>query len=177
MKLPFRYRRRHQSTIVKAFLGVGLIGCAIASIPDTQRNLERLSQVRDRAAAISTEQELKKLDAEKVAAEAKTADMRLMKGCSTFLVSASNATKFGNVYPGGKVVNPTTDLSLAPGSIVCDNQGGTAVMADIGGSGIAMTDIAITQDFRLVRKAMDLHGINPQAGDGRIGGANARLQH
>ncbi len=176
MKIPFRYRRRHQPTILKAFLGVALIGCAIASIPDTQRNLERLSQIRERAAAISTEQELKSLDAEKAVKEAETADMRLMKGCSTFLVSASNAAKFGNVYPGGKVVNPATGLSLAPGSVICDNQGGTAIMADTGGE-IAMTDIAITQDFKLVRKAMDLHGINPQAGDGRIGGANARLQH
>jgi hypothetical protein len=176
MKLPFRYRRRHQPLIIKAVLGVALIGCAIASIPDTQRNLERLSQIRDRAAAISTEQEMQRLDAEKIAELAKVADARYAAGCNTFVVSLANSGKFANITPGGKVINPTTGASLAPGLVVCDDKGTTGVMADTGGD-TAIVDVATTQNFALVKQAMTLHGINPQAGDGRIGGANAQIKH
>ena len=177
MKLPLRYRRRHQPTIIKAVLGMALVGCAIASIPDTQRTLERLSQIRDRAAAISTEQEMKALDAEKVAREADTADLRLMKGCNTFVVTQNDPRKFGNITPGGKIVNPTTGASLAPGLTACDDRGTTGIMADMGNGEIGIVDVATTQNFALVKKAMQLHGINPQSGDGRIGGANAQIKH
>ncbi|MEX0272650.1 hypothetical protein AB3R30_26430 [Leptolyngbyaceae cyanobacterium UHCC 1019] len=177
MKLPFRYRRRHQPTIIKAFLGMALVGCAIASIPDTQRNLERLSQIRDRAAAISQEQELQRLDAEKIAELAKVADARYAAGCNTFVVSLANTSKFANITPGGKVINPTTGANLAPGLVVCDDKGTTGIMADVGSGETGIVDVATTQNFTLVKQAMQLHGINPQSGDGRIGGANAQIKH
>ena len=177
MKLSFRYRRRHQPTLIKAVLAVALIGAAIATIPDTSRNLDRLSQIRDRAAAISTEQELQRLDAEKIAELAKVADARYAAGCNTFVVSLANAGKFANITPGGKVINPTTGANLAPGLVVCDDKGTTGIMADTGSGEVSITDVATTQNFTLVKQAMQLHGINPQSGDGRIGGANAQIKH
>ena len=177
MKLPLRYRRRHQSAIIKAVLGVGLIGCAIASFPDTQRTLERLSQIRDRAAAISTEQELKALDAEKVAELAKIADARYTAGCNTFVVAQNAPHKFGSISPGVRIFNPTTGTSLPPNTVGCDDGGNTGILADMGNGEIRIVDVATTQNFALVKKAMQMHGINPQSGDGRIGGANAQIKH
>ncbi|PZV05758.1 MAG: hypothetical protein DCF22_24475, partial [Leptolyngbya sp.] len=83
-------------------------------------------------------------------ARAAIADERLKTGCSTFLVASNDPGKFGNVHEGGQVINPVTNLSLPEYSKICDNQGGTAILAN-NGSKIVMTDIAVTQNFDLVR--------------------------
>ena len=120
---------------------------------------------------------MKALDAEKVAKEADTADLRLMKGCNTFVVAQSDPRKFGSISPGGRIFNPTTGTSLPPNTVGCDDGGTTGIMADVGKVEIGSVDVATTQNFALVKKAMQLHGINPQSGDGRIGGANAQIKH
>ncbi|PZV07617.1 MAG: hypothetical protein DCF22_21755 [Leptolyngbya sp.] len=153
---------------------MAVLGLCVIAAPRTLKNMDQMSMLSGVMQEQAAQRDMLEAAKEDMKARAEIADERLREGCSTFLVAENDPGKFGNVHAGGKVINPVTGLSLPEYSKICDNQGGTAILAN-NGSEIVMVDIAVTQNFDLVRKAMAVHGINPLAGDGRVGGANARL--
>jgi len=177
MKLPLKIRRRHHPTVAKGLIAVAILGVIAASIPGMQPQFERLSQIRDRAAVISTEQELAGLEKERLAEQSKLADELYRKGCNTIVVSPNDPSKFASLVKGQTVINPNTGQVLAAGLSICTDKGEASTLVDNGMGQAVVGDIYTTQNFDLVRKALALHGINAQSGDGNVGGANAQIKH
>jgi len=177
MKLPLKLRRRNYPNILKGFAAIGLIGILVSSIPDMQKQATKLAQIRDRASVINTEQEMTKLEKERLIERSKVADKLYETGCNTIVVSPNDPSKFATLVQGQSVINPTTKQILPAGLSICTDKGEAAVLVDNGMGVPVVGDIYTTQNFGLVKNALAMHGINAQSGDGKVGGANAQIKH
>lgn len=177
MKIQSLLRRRNRQNIFTAVAAIGLIGTFVSSIPDAQKRMVSIAQIRDHAAVISQEQEITRMDKERLIERSKVADKLYETGCNNIVVSPNDPSKFASLVKGTSIINPNTGQVLAAGLSVCTNTGEAAVLVD-NGTGVAVVgDIYTTQNFALVRQALNMHGINAQSGDGKVGGANAQIKH
>jgi hypothetical protein len=132
--------RRHKLEI--GFGAVALVA-ALFSHSDIQRSMQGLSEDRARIASNASEQRRLEENAELVKAKAAIAEQRYNSGC-TLVVAVNSPKNLATLVLGEPVFDRTTSKPLPVGTVVCDAQGSTGVLAANSDGLPVVTDMAFT---------------------------------
>jgi hypothetical protein len=137
--------RRHKLEI--GFGAVALVA-AFFSHGDIQRSMQGLSEDRARIASNASEQRRLEENAELIKAKAAIAEQRYNSGC-TLVVAVNSPKNLATLVEGEPVFDRTTNKPLPVGTVVCDGNGNTAVLASNINGVPVVTDIAFTGNREL----------------------------
>ncbi|BAY50674.1 hypothetical protein SAMD00079811_83050 (plasmid) [Scytonema sp. HK-05] len=147
-----RVWRKHKLEI--SFGAVALIA-ALFSHSDIQRSMQGLSEDRARIASNASEQRRLEENAELVKAKAAIAEQRYRDGC-TIVVAVNSPNSLATLVEGEPVFDRTSKKPLPAGTVVCDVNGSTAVLASNLNGVPVVTDLAFTGNrdlaLALIRK-------------------------
>ncbi len=132
--------RRHKLEF--GFGAVALVA-AFFSHNDIQRSMQGLSEDRARIATNASEQRRLEENAELVKAKAAIAEQRYNSGC-TLVVAVNSPKNLATLVLGEPVYDRTTNKPLPIGTVVCDGNGNTAVLASNANGVPVVTDMAFT---------------------------------
>jgi hypothetical protein len=135
-----RIWRKHKLEII--FGAVALIA-AFMSSGDIQRSMHSVSEDRARIASNASEQRRLEENAELVKAKAVIAEQRYNSGC-TLVVAVNSPRNLATLVLGEPVFDRTTSKPLPVGTVVCDGNGNTAVLASNTNGVPVVTDLAFT---------------------------------
>ena len=137
--------RRHKLEI--GFGAVALVA-ALFSHSDIQRSMQGLSEDRARIASNASEQRRLEENAELIKAKAVIAEQRYNSGC-TLVVAVNSPRNLATLVLGEPVFDRTTNKPLPVGTVVCDGNGNTAVLASNANGVPVVTDLAFTGNREL----------------------------
>jgi hypothetical protein len=137
--------RRHKLEI--SFGAVALVA-AYFSHGDIQRSMQGLSEDRARIATNVSEQRRLEENASLIKAKAAIAEQRYKDGC-TLVVAVNSPKNLATLVNGEPVYDRTTNKPLPVGTVVCDGNGNTAVLASNINGVPVVTDIAFTGNREL----------------------------
>jgi hypothetical protein len=132
--------RKHKLEIT--FGAVALVA-ALFSHSDIQRSMQGLSEDRARIASNASEQRRLEENAELIKAKAAIAEQRYKDGC-TLVVAVNSPRNLATLVEGEPVFDRTTSKPLPVGTVVCDAQGSTAVLASNANGVPVVADMAFT---------------------------------
>jgi hypothetical protein len=135
-----RLWRKHKLEI--SFGAIALIA-ALFSHSDIQRSMQMLSDDRARISTNASEQRRLEENAELVKAKAAIAEQRYNSGC-TLVVAVNSPKNLATLVEGEPVFDRTTSKPLPIGTVVCDGNGNTAVLASNANGVPVVTDMAFT---------------------------------
>ncbi len=128
--------------------GVLVIVAAVFSHGDIQRSMQGLSEDRARIASNASEQRRLEENAELVKVKAAIAEQRYKDGC-TMVVAANSPRNLATLVLGEPVFDRTSKKPLPAGTVVCDSNGNTAVLASNTLGVPVVTDMAFTGNREL----------------------------
>ena len=137
--------RRHKLEI--SFGAVALVA-AYFSHGDIQRSMQGLSEDRARIATNVSEQRRLEENASLIKAKAAIAEQRYKDGC-TLVVAVNSPKNLATLVNGEPVYDRTTNKPLPVGTVVCDGNGNTAVLASNINGVPVVTDMAFTGNREL----------------------------
>ncbi len=140
-----RIWRKHKLEI--GFGAVALVA-TFFSHGDIQRSMQGLSEDRARIASNASEQRRLEENAELIKAKAAIAEQRYKDGC-TMVVAANSPTNLATLVLGEPVFDRTTKKPLPAGTVVCDANGTTAVLASNENGVPVVSDMAFTGNREL----------------------------
>jgi hypothetical protein len=132
--------RRHKLEI--GFGAIALVA-AFMSHGDIQRSMQMLTEDRTRISANASEQRRLEENAELIKAKAAIAEQRYKDGC-TLVVAVNSPKNLATLVNGEPVYDRTTNKPLPVGTVVCDGNGNTAVLASNANGVPVVTDMAFT---------------------------------
>jgi hypothetical protein len=132
--------RRHKLEI--GFGAIALVA-AIFSHSDIQRSMQMLTDDRARIASNASEQRRLEENAELIKAKAAIAEQRYRDGC-TMVVAVNSPRNLATLVLGEPVFDRTTNKPLPVGTVVCDGNGSTGVLASNANNIPVVTDMAFT---------------------------------
>ena len=115
-------------------------------------SMEGLSEDRARIASNASEQRRLEENAELIKGKAIIAEQRYRDGC-TIVVAANSPKNLATLVEGEPVFDRTTKKPLPVGTVVCDGNGSTGVLASNANGVPVVTDMAFTgnRDFALTQ--------------------------
>lgn len=137
--------RRYKLEISFAAL---VVVAALFSHSDIQRSMQGLSQDRARIANNASEQRRLEENAELIKAKAAIAEQRYNNGC-TIVVAANSPNSLATLVEGEPVFDRTSKKPLPNGTVVCDSNGNTAVLASNANGVPVVADMAFTGNRQL----------------------------
>lgn len=140
-----RIWRKHKLEIV---FGTVAVIAAFMSSGDIQRSMHSVSDDRARIASNASEQRRLEENAELVKAKAAIAEQRYNSGC-TLVVAVNSPRNLATLVEGEPVYDRTTEKPLPVGTVVCDGNGNTAVLASNANGVPVVTELAFTGNREL----------------------------
>lgn len=120
-----RFWRKHGSQIT---FGVLITGSLLLSNQDITRNMQNLSKAKEVIATNNQQQQLMQEQLAHEKALSEVAEARYKAGC-TIVVAVRSPKSLATLVEGEPVFDRTSKKYLPAGTVVCDGNGNTAVLA------------------------------------------------
>jgi hypothetical protein len=137
--------RKHKTEII--FVSVALIA-ALFSHKDIQKGMDSLASEKERVSLKTAEKRRLEESQELVKTRAAIAEQRYKDGC-TIVVAVNSPRNLATLVEGETVLDRTSKKSLPAGTVVCDGNGSTGILASNAEGIPVTTDLAYTGNRQL----------------------------